>query len=317
MKRTISKKVHRGGVPYLKTGISKIRKGGSTSIQLFRDDQTTAAPIWHYVDAHGRSVGRLANQIARLLQGKHKPTYNPSLCKQTGDFVVVTNAEKVVFTGNKWMQKRYTWHTRHAGGLIRERAKDMLRKHPDHILYRAVKGMLPSNQLRTQRLKRLKVYVGPDHPHQHQISQGRQFDFKIKHWEPDENTGETMKLPERIQNLREEFEKDPFNALKKHGGMIMGTKNLPDGTTHIQSAIVEGTEVTDQPKKYDWPVNSRMKRMYRKEQLDRTLAIIKERNEVLNRGSLQEEFSLGAIRELAEKEQDKPNNQKTPQNTKS
>ncbi len=122
-------------------------------------------PQWFHVDASDRAVGRLAAQLATVLMGKHKPTYTPHV--DTGDFVVVTNVEKVTFSGKKWDQKNYTWYT----GYTRQRsinAADRLERRPELILREAVRRMLPKNKLASKMLDKLKLYVGAEHPHQAQ-----------------------------------------------------------------------------------------------------------------------------------------------------
>lgn len=121
---------------------------------------------WYVIDATGHTVGRLAAEIATILRGKHKPQYTPHV--DTGDHVIVVNAEKVVFTGKKWTDKLYRRHSGYPGGLKEIRAKDMLARHPERILYLAVKGMLPRTPLGRQQLKKLRVYAGPAHPHEAQ-----------------------------------------------------------------------------------------------------------------------------------------------------
>ncbi len=118
---------------------------------------------WYVVDASGQVLGRLATQIATLLRGKHKPTYTPHL--DGGDFVVVTNAEKIRVTGSKADQKVYYRHTGYPGGLKVTSYKMMREKHPDRILRQAVKGMLPKNRLGRRLMTKLKIYTGPHHPH--------------------------------------------------------------------------------------------------------------------------------------------------------
>ncbi len=130
---------------------------------------------WWLVDASNKVVGRLASDIAMILMGKHRPTYTPHV--DTGDFVVVVNADKVVFTGNKWEQKRYTWNTGWPG-LRSESAAQRLAKHPEQILSEAVRRMLPKNKLATKMLSKLKVYAGPNHPHQAQRPQPREVAVK-------------------------------------------------------------------------------------------------------------------------------------------
>ncbi|HXG67817.1 MAG TPA: 50S ribosomal protein L13 [Blastocatellia bacterium] len=121
---------------------------------------------WHLIDASGKVVGRIATEAARLLMGKNKPTYTPFL--DMGDHVIIINAEKVVFTGNKWEDKVYRWHTGWPGGLREVTAQKQRDRHPERILEAAIRGMLPKNKLGRKMGKKLKVYAGPDHPHQAQ-----------------------------------------------------------------------------------------------------------------------------------------------------
>lgn len=123
---------------------------------------------WWFIDAENQVVGRLASEIAVILMGKHRPTYTAHV--DTGDFVVVTNAEKVVLSGNKWQTKRYTWYTGYPG-LREETADDRRAKKPEMILTEAVRRMLPKNKLGRKMLSKLKVYAGTDHPHQAQDPQ--------------------------------------------------------------------------------------------------------------------------------------------------
>ena len=121
---------------------------------------------WYLIDAKDKVLGRMATQIAMRLRGKHKPIYTPHA--DTGDFVVVVNADKVVLTGKKWDNKFYYRHSGYIGGLKQISAKDLREKRPRDILRFAVRGMLPKNSLGRRQLRKLKVYVGPDHPHQAQ-----------------------------------------------------------------------------------------------------------------------------------------------------
>jgi len=132
-------------------------------------------PKWYHVDATGKVVGRLAGDIAMVLMGKHRPTYTPHL--DTGDFVVVTNAEKIQFSGNKWQSKVYLWYTGYPG-LRKENAADRLAKKPDQILREAVRRMLPKSKLGRHMLSKLKVYTGPQHPHQAQQPEPREMGVK-------------------------------------------------------------------------------------------------------------------------------------------
>nr|GAT55478.1 mitochondrial 54S ribosomal protein [Mycena chlorophos] len=114
------------------------------------------ARVWHHVDASDRILGKLAERIALVLMGKHKPIYDPSI--DCGDYVIVTNARKVLVTGRKSETIIYRKHTTYAGGMKEVPYKDMMRKHPDEIIRRAVSGMLPKNKLRERRLERLRVF---------------------------------------------------------------------------------------------------------------------------------------------------------------
>jgi len=118
---------------------------------------------WYVVDADGMVLGRLASKIAQVLRGKHKPIWAPHI--DTGDFVVVVNADKIRVTGRKAEQKKYYRHSGYPGGLKVTPYKSMMEKKPDFILQEAVRGMLPHNRLGRQMLKKLKVYVSSDHPH--------------------------------------------------------------------------------------------------------------------------------------------------------
>merc|ERR1719232_417836 len=124
---------------------------------------------WHLVDAKNQTVGRLAATVAPLLRGKHKPTFLPHT--DCGDFVVVINCEKVNFTGKKWSEKLYRWHTGYPGGLKERPANEMLSRRPTEVLRRAILGMLNRNNLRGSYIeKRLKVYTGSSHPHLRQLT---------------------------------------------------------------------------------------------------------------------------------------------------
>jgi large subunit ribosomal protein L13 len=120
---------------------------------------------WLLVDATDKVVGRLASRLAVLLMGKHRPTYTPHV--DTGDYVVVVNVEKIKFTGNKWEQKEYRWYSGYPGQKS-VTAATRHERHPEKILHEAVRRMLPKNKLATKMLAKLKIYAGPDHPHQAQ-----------------------------------------------------------------------------------------------------------------------------------------------------
>ena len=118
---------------------------------------------WYVVDAEGRTLGRLATQIADVLRGKRKPTYTPHV--DVGDFVIVVNAEKIRVTGNKLEAKRYWRHSGYPGGIRSRTLSEMLEQRPEEVIRKAVKGMLPRNRLGRKQLTKLKVYAGPQHPH--------------------------------------------------------------------------------------------------------------------------------------------------------
>ena len=121
---------------------------------------------WYLVDAEGKTLGRLATQIADTLRGKRKPQYTPHV--DTGDFVIVVNAEKIQVTGNKLDQKRYYRHSGYPGGLRSRTLREQLDRRPTEVLRVAVKGMLPKNRLARQQITKLKIYAGPEHPHEAQ-----------------------------------------------------------------------------------------------------------------------------------------------------
>jgi large subunit ribosomal protein L13 len=121
---------------------------------------------WYVVDASGQTLGRLATRIADTLRGKGKPQYTPHV--DTGDFVVVVNAEKIAVTGNKLDQKRYYRHSGYPGGIRSRTLREQLDRRPTEVLRTAVKGMLPKNKLAARQLTKLKIYAGPDHPHEAQ-----------------------------------------------------------------------------------------------------------------------------------------------------
>ena len=121
---------------------------------------------WYLFDAKDKVLGRLSVEIANRLRGKEKPVFSPHL--DCGDFVVVINADKIRLTGDKWNQKIYHRHSGHVGGLKSTTAKELLAKHPPRLIFQAVKGMLPQNNLSRKMMKKLKVYKGASHPHEAQ-----------------------------------------------------------------------------------------------------------------------------------------------------
>lgn len=123
---------------------------------------------WHVIDAQGQVLGRLATQVARLLKGKHKPTYATHL--DTGDYVIVVNASQIRVTGNKKEQKTYYRHSGYPKGLKSTNLENMLDSHPERVIRWAVEGMLPKSSLGKAMMRKLKVYASPEHPHQAQVA---------------------------------------------------------------------------------------------------------------------------------------------------
>ena len=121
---------------------------------------------WYVVDAADQVLGRLASAVAIRLRGKHKAVFTPNV--DTGDFIIVVNADKVRLTGRKWDQKTYYRHSGYPGGIRSVTARSLLEKHPERLIQSAVKGMLPKNRLGRKLARKLKVYIGPEHPHQAQ-----------------------------------------------------------------------------------------------------------------------------------------------------
>jgi large subunit ribosomal protein L13 len=129
---------------------------------------------WYLVDAEGKTLGRLATQIADTLRGKRKPQNTPHV--DTGDFVIVVNAEKIQVTGNKLDQKRYYRHSGYPGGIRSRTLREQLERRPTEVLRVAVKGMLPKNRLARQQITKLKIYAGPEHPHEAQNPKSLELD---------------------------------------------------------------------------------------------------------------------------------------------
>lgn len=122
---------------------------------------------WYVVDATGKTLGRLASEIARVLRGKHKPTFSPNL--DNGDFVIVINCERVAVTGAKLDNVRYYRHSRHPGGLKSRTMREMMDLFPDRVIYEAVRGMMPKTKLGRAQMKKLRIYAGDQHPHAAQM----------------------------------------------------------------------------------------------------------------------------------------------------
>ena len=124
------------------------------------------AAKWHQIDASDKILGRLATEIADLLRGKGSPLFTPN--QDSGDYVIVTNCEKVKLTGKKWSDKIYFWHTNHIGGIKQRTATEQLDRHPEKLVYEAVKGMLPKNHMGRKQLTKLRIFVGSEHDMQAQ-----------------------------------------------------------------------------------------------------------------------------------------------------
>jgi large subunit ribosomal protein L13 len=135
-------------------------------VRTFSPKDSDITRQWHVIDASDVVLGRLASQAAVLLRGKHKPIFAPHV--DTGDFVIVINADKIGLTGNKLEQKRAYRHSGYPGGLRAVGYAELMEKHPERAVEKAVRGMLPKNSLGRKTLRKLKVYAGPDHPHQAQ-----------------------------------------------------------------------------------------------------------------------------------------------------
>lgn len=129
-------------------------------------EEAKANREWYVVDATGRTLGRLASEIARVLRGKHKPTFTPHV--DTGDFVIVLNCDKIVVTGDKLDSVRYYRHSRYPGGLKSRTMREQLDKFPDRVLFAAVRGMMPKTKMGRAQMKKLRIYAGSEHPHEAQ-----------------------------------------------------------------------------------------------------------------------------------------------------
>ncbi|MFM8527197.1 MAG: 50S ribosomal protein L13 [bacterium] len=135
-------------------------------MKTYQAKNTDRDRTWVVVDAEGKTLGRFATQIADLLRGKRKPTYTPHV--DVGDFVVVVNAAKIRVTGNKLDDKRYWRHSGYPGGIRSRTLSEMLDRQPEEVIRKAVKGMMPRNRLSRQQLTKMKIYSGPEHPHEAQ-----------------------------------------------------------------------------------------------------------------------------------------------------
>ena len=144
----------------------------TTSGKTYQTRAADLKPAWHVIDAQDRTLGRLSSEVAVLLQGKNKPLYVPYL--NTGDFVIIINAEKIRVTGNKLKQKMYYRHSGYPGGLKEQTLAKVLEKTPTRVIKHSVKGMLPKNAMGRRMLSRLKLYAGDKHPHEAQVKVSQQ-----------------------------------------------------------------------------------------------------------------------------------------------
>lgn len=142
-------------------------KGGNPEMKSYVAKPHEVERKWYVVDANGQTLGRLATQVASILRGKHKPIYTPHV--DTGDHVIIINAEKIHLTGNKLQDKRYYRHSGYVGGIKSTTAGELLNRHPERVIRAAVWGMIPHNRLGRQIIKKLKVYAGNEHPHEAQV----------------------------------------------------------------------------------------------------------------------------------------------------
>ncbi len=149
------------------TGGAPPRRPAEPLVKTYVANSENRERNWLVVDAEGQTLGRLATQIADALRGKRKPTYTPHV--DTGDFVVVINAEKIAVTGAKRTEKRYYRHSGYPGGIKSRTFEEMLDRRPEEVIRKAVKGMLPRNRLARRQITKLKVYAGPEHPHAAQM----------------------------------------------------------------------------------------------------------------------------------------------------
>ena len=160
----------KGPLPFLRKQeiliTKKSREVNTLSYKTVSEKKEGVERKWYIVDAEGEVVGRLASRIAMVLRGKNKPNYTPHV--DTGDYVIIVNADKVRFTGLKLSQKEYIRYTGYPGGQRKRTAREQLDKHPERIMEDAVRGMLPKNKLGRQMIKKLFVYAGEEHPHQAQ-----------------------------------------------------------------------------------------------------------------------------------------------------
>lgn len=197
---------------------------------------------WHVIDAEDETLGRLASKIAQLLKGKHKPEYVPHL--DTGDHVIVVNAEKIRVTGKKLVDKTYYRHSGYPGGLHETKLGKMLDTHPTRVIELAVRGMLPHNALGRQMFRKLNVYAGPDHPHVAQINWG-----EGKSTTPQKNARKRRRLKERLANetMEEGIREESPSAVEENVESQQSTDEKPPDTSATTLDDNGDTEREDQP----------------------------------------------------------------------
>jgi large subunit ribosomal protein L13 len=151
-----------------------MQKGGK-EMSTFMAKKEEVKRDWYVIDATGKPLGRIASKVAMILKGKHKPTYTPHV--DTGDHVIIVNADKVILTGKKMDNKMYYRHTGYPGGIKAQNFRSLMNKSPEKVMYKAVWGMLPHNVLGRKMIKKLKIYTGSEHPHEAQKPQPLTFDM--------------------------------------------------------------------------------------------------------------------------------------------
>jgi large subunit ribosomal protein L13 len=199
---------------------------------------------WHVLDASGQTLGRLATQVAALLMGKHKPTYSRHL--DMGDFVIIVNADKVRVTGKKLDDKIYYRHTGYMGGLKETPLGDMLQRHPSRVIELAVRGMLPRNRLSRHLLRHLKVYAGPDHPHEAQVNESRKREQRLQRMED----GKPKAAAATLTSTPKAAKAPPKRAPRKSAESATQARTSPRGETKsrrpTKKAAEKSSEGTDE-----------------------------------------------------------------------
>ena len=218
---------------------------------------------WHVIDANGKTLGRLSTEVAILLQGKHKPTYVPYA--NTGDFVIVANAEKIRVSGRKLEQKTYYRHSGYHGGLREETLLEVLEKSPTRAVKQAVKGMLPKNSLGRRMLSRLKLYSGESHPHEAQINASRNLSVKV---------GQSKSFTETARIVRKDVVTESHTDVSE-SEIETGSKSKKNETKGKKSGVTKKEKISAQT---DKPVVSKPKRVPAKPKNKKTTREVPEKD---------------------------------------